>query len=265
MSKFNKVLILGFRSFLSQALKKKLPSALLIKSREIDSFQNKLDKNLSYTVIINLFYPTFFLKNLNKKKFNYYSENLIFKFLNKLTKYKIKRIIYTSSSIANYSNLSKVSPRYNYQKKKKEMELKIKNFCKRNKIFYTITRPYNIYGEGDKFSIISKLKKLKLNKIKKLEISNQGNSVRDFINIKDVVSIYKKIIKFNINGIISIGTGKGVKIFFLINLLKLKKKVIFLPKNKHEIKTSVCNTKKLNKIINIKKFVNLKNYLNIKC
>lgn len=264
MSKFNKVLILGYRSFLSQALKKKLTSALLIKSKEINSFQKKLNKELSYSVVINLFYPTFYLTKYKKREFDYYSEELIFKFLNKLLKYKIKKIIYTSSSIVHFPNLHRESPRYNYQRKKKEMEFKIKNFCNKNKIPYIISRPYNIYGEDDKFSIISKFKKLKSGKIKRLEISNQGKIVRDFINIRDVVNVYEKIIKSNMSGVISIGTGKGNKILTLINLLKLNNKVVFLPKNGHEIKNSVCNTKKLKKIINIKKFIDLNNFLKIK-
>ena len=259
-----KILILGYRSFLSQALKKSLTSSILIKSKEIVSFDKKLSEKKKYIVIINLFYPTYLIKNYNKKKFEYFSEKLVFKFLNKLVNFKISKIIYTSSSIVNYPTLKRSSPRYHYQRQKKKMEKKIFNYCKRKDIPCTIVRPYNIYGEGDRFSIIRKLIDLKKRKIKKLEITNQGLSIRDYINIKDIVRIYNKIINSNISGFFSLGTGVGIKLIELIKLLNLQEKIIFMPKGVHEVRRSTCNTLKLKKIIDIKSFIDIRNYLKIK-
>jgi len=256
-----KIIILGYRSFLSQCLKKKIKSALLIRSKEINTFQKKLNKKFSYIVIINLFYPTFSAVDVNKKNFNYFSQDLIFLFLNKLLKYRISKIIYTSSSIVNHPTLNRSSPRYNYQKKKKIMEKKILDLCKKKKILCVITRPYNIYGEGDKFSIIKKLIKLKNSKLKKLVISNQGNSIRDYINVKDVVKIYEKIASSDFKGIISIGTGEGIKLFEIIKMLKVNDKKILKKKKLNEVNKSICKIFKLKKIIDTNKFIKIKNYL----
>ena len=50
-----------------------------------------------------------------------------------------------------------------------------------------------MYGENDDFSIISKIiKSYKKNKI--IYLNNEGNSVRDFINVNTVSKIYLKLL-----------------------------------------------------------------------
>ena len=72
-------------------------------------------------------------------------------------------------------------------------------------------------------SIISKIIDYKL-KEKKIPVTNKNKILRDFIYIKDVVKIYKKILlKKNIDGIFDIGTGKSENVRKLINYF-LKKK-----------------------------------------
>ena len=64
----------------------------------------------------------------------------------------------------------------------------------KKKIKFSIVRVFNIFGDGEKFSIISKITEAYKTK-KTLNLINNGNSIRDFIHINEVVNIYKRIIK----------------------------------------------------------------------
>ena len=81
---------------------------------------------------------------------------------------------------------------------------------------------------------------------------NKGQSIRDFIYIKDVVKVYREIIKTKSEGIIDIGSGFGIEIHdiikklgtenFIISILKkvklifqLLKKIRFYPTTKNSL------------------------------
>ena len=130
--------------------------------------------------------------------------------------------------------------------------------------FY-ICRVFNIYGNKNEFSIIEKLINSKKNN-DKIQIYNNGSSVRDFIHVDDVVKIYIKILKRKLNpGVYDIGTGKGLSIIELVKKLKFQKKnLIFKEKTINEVDFSIANTKTLLKEnINLK-FKKVENYLKLK-
>ena len=86
---------------------------------------------------------------------------------------KINKLIYTSSS-AIYGSINSKTPTKNdfnrnlYASTKLACESLVTNFCLKNKIKLIIMRPFNIYGENETFSFISRLidayKKKKNNK-----------------------------------------------------------------------------------------------------
>ena len=128
----------------------------------------------------------------------------------------VNKIIYTSSSSVYGSLNSKLNipdrnNRYIYSSFKISAENLIKNFCNKKKINFDICRVFNLYGLNDNFSIISKLINLKKNH-KNIRIFNNGESVRDFIHVNDVVMIYKKLLTRKDSNIYDVGTGKGTKI-----------------------------------------------------
>ena len=60
---------------------------------------------------------------------------------------------------------------------------------------YYILRLFNVYGDPrDKFSFIEKVIRLKKTN-KKINLINNGNSIRDFIHVKDIAQIYKLLIE----------------------------------------------------------------------
>ena len=255
-------IILGKRSFLTKEIKKKVKKVKVISSEQINKFSVKNYKFKKINIIINLFHPTYAIIE-NKKNFKKLSIDLVFEFLNKIHPNKINKIIYTSSSVVFYNIRNRKAHRFQYFKMKKLVEKKLALFCKRFKIELIISRPFNIYGKNDKYSIIQKLKNHKKNS-SNLTIFNNGNSVRDFINVEDVAKVYGALIKKKFVGIIGIGTGRGVSIRQLVEKTGNIKNVTFSNKKNFELPKSICNTKKLSNIVNINKFKKVESYFNNK-
>ena len=90
------------------------------------------------------------------------------------------------------------------------------------KIKLCISRIFNIFGEEEKFSIISKIIDCYNKKKLPLDLINEGKSVRDFIHIDNVVQCYQQILKNKNTGIIDVGSGFGIKVIDIIEALGKK-------------------------------------------
>lgn len=112
-------------------------------------------------------------------------------------------------------------PRGFYSITKFSAELLLESFCKTFKLNYRIIRLANVYGEGDKG--MSKKKNAlqymiyQLKKDEKVELYENGDIVRDFIHVDDVVNAFDLILTQGIvNEIYNVGTGIPVKISELV-------------------------------------------------
>jgi UDP-glucose 4-epimerase len=178
----------------------------------------------------------------------------------------INRIIYTSSSSVYGNNIlcneiDELKPMNLHSSLKVANEKLIEKFCNDNKIDYTIARIFNMYGGDDNFSVISKIiKSYQTNE--ELTIVNNGNAIRDFIYIDDVVDIYKKLLDIKNLKIINIGTGNGSSIknildFLVNNGVNVKIKNIF----RDELKTSTADIRLLDERVNKENFTEIEDYL----
>jgi len=267
----HKIIIIGKNSNLSNHLKNKLQNSKVISSREISRNIKILSKykNQKIKLIFNNFQPATKLNLMSNSKT--YIENSIgitSKILNYLllNNFKIKKIIYTSSSSVYGDNIystetDQVKPLNLYASLKIANEKMIKNFCTEKKIDYTISRLFNMYGGNDKFSIISKIF-LAIRFNKELMIVNNGNSIRDFIHIDDVVNIYIKLLDIKNIRILNIGTGVGRSIKSIIKYFK-KYNITIATKNisKKELKESTEKIKILKKLINKKRIIQIEDFI----
>ena len=256
-------IIIGKRSILSKSLKKNLPKAKIITTEEFLNLKLDIKSNL----IINTFYPSYRLNSISK-----YSDfidlglkNLCIG-LDRINKKKINKIIYTSS--ASIYGLKKeiensiINNRNIYSTSKLLAENIIKNYCYKNKINFTIARVFNLYGDNDNFSIISKLINA-YNKNLTFFLNNNGSAVRDFISYNEVAKIYKQILKTKKSEVVDVGTGEGVQIKDLLKICI--KKLNIKNKNFEEVKFSVCNKNKYNFNLKINNLINyLRRKLKIK-
>jgi len=249
------------------------------KDKDIDIHSsNNLDfsklKNYSKTktnFIFNNFYPSFKLNDLNSSEFKSFVDQSIVKLidiLSHLPKKNINKIIYTSSaSVYNLINSLEDNEVDSYNRKlyssfKYSAEKIIQNFCQKKKINFYIIRIFNTYGDSnDKFSFIENLIKVKKKNLK-LKLINNGISIRDFIHLSDVGTIYKKFLINNYeSGTYDLGTGNGVLIRNLVDFLEIKKEKIINKNNISQIEKSIANVDKLKKNIGNYKFYSIEKYL----
>lgn len=236
-----KTIIFGERSFLTSSIRKKLKKVRVF---SINKFLKSNERNRlkleKVNIIINSFFPSYKLNkssNLDELyKTSIYDLNNL---LNELKKFKINHLIYSSSSsiysITNKKHFENFTFKKYYAVSKLICENKIKDFATKKNLNYFIARIFNMYGDGDNFSIISKI----INSYKKkkiLNLINNGEGVRDFIHVDDVAQIYINKQKKRIKGTFDIGHGYGYKIYNILKEIGL---------NKFKIKNSKINEEQI--------------------
>lgn len=260
--------ILG-SGYLSDNLRKKIVSSKLFSAKDFIKNIENINKKKKINLIINSFYSVNKLNYFNSYKF-FINKSIyeLSKILDLLNPSIINKIIFTSSSsvyglITNHKDAAEYNNRGIYASLKLSVESMIKNFCYKNNVKLSICRLFNMYGRNENFSIINKLNLAKKNKLN-LIIYNQGNSIRDFIHVEDVVVIYKNLLKINIFfKIYDIGIGKGLNIIEIINKVKINKNNIKFEKKKvKEIPLAIADNKDIKKIFK-KKFKSVESYFRI--
>jgi UDP-glucose 4-epimerase len=192
----------------------------------------------------------------------------------KLSKYyKIKKLVYTASSSC--YGIPKTYPtdenenidaRHPYALTKRMGEELVLHWSKVYKVKSISLRLFNVYGTRSRTSsnygamfgvfLSQKIKQ------KPYTVVKDGNQLRDFLYVSDVVEAIVKAAKSNISDeIFNVGSGSPVSILDIVNLLKGK--YIFIPKRPGEPDITHANIKKIKKYlkwmpkISIKKGVNI--------
>ena len=246
---------------LSNELKKNIVGSKVYTAKNFLKKISFINKNKKINLIINSFYSAVKLKKITS--YGAFVNKSVFetaKILDLLNPKIINKIIYTSSSSV-YGlkdikiNLKDNSNRNIYAAFKFSTEFLIKNFCEKSYISFAICRLFNMYGGNDKFSVILKLQTA-IQKKQKIIIFNNGKSIRDYIHIDDVVTVYDRLLKTKIDSaLFDVGTGKGISLIELIKKLNFKKKnIIHQKKIVTELSRSVANNTNLIKKINKIKF-----------
>jgi len=261
-------IIIGKNSNLSLFLKESVTNSILVSSREIGKNINILDvyKDKKINLIFNNFQPATQLNNLGSSE---YITNAILSTSLVLDYFKdsdIHKILYTSSSSVYGNNIlckesDELKPMNLHAALKVANEKLVEKYCLNYDIDYTITRIFNMYGGNDTFSVVSKMLRAYRNK-EILTIVNNGNAIRDFIYIDDVVMIYKKLLDIKNVKILNIGTGsgnsiKGILDFLSHNDITIEIQNIF----KDELKISTCDTRLLGEIMGGYNFLDIEEYL----
>lgn len=263
-------IIIGKHSNLSEQLYCKLENAHLVSSRELDSLDNiAFEKYEKVNIIFNQFQPSTKLYLLDSP-IEYIDKSIkstaeVLEHI-KANKIKVTKIIYTSSSSVYGNNTAcseddDVHPMSLHASLKVANEKLIEKFCLDNDIDYTIARIFNMYGGNDKFSIISKIINIYKNS-ETLTLINNGEAIRDFVHIDDVVYCYKKILETQNKPVVNIGTSEGKSILYILNYLQkhhieLNTKEI----TQDELKVSICKNKELLMIIGDYSFKKVEEYI----
>ena len=268
-----KNIIIGKNSSITRYLCRYLKNTQVFSANQLNkTYLNKNTKSLKrINIIFNNFYSSKNLNTLNEKNYRKFCElslEKLFLILEGIPSSKINKIIYTSSSSIyripeNLNNQSKDSfNRELYSSFKLAAEKLITNYANKKKVNYYIMRLYNLYGNStDEFSFIEKIIKTKIHN-KKINLINNGNSIRDFIHVKDVAKIYKKFTEKKAeNGVYDLGTGNGYLIKNIIDFSDFQKSKIIKIDNINEIHNSIAHNSKLINFLKDYKFLDLGKYL----
>ena len=261
-------IIIGRDSNLSQHLMQEIDNCVLISSRDVVLNTKSLEhfKNNSINLIFNNFQPATQLGNIGNPQ--EYIQNSILStaiVLNFFKNSAINKIIYTSSSSVYGRNTnsfegSTTNPLNLHSSLKLSNELLITQFCEDNCVDYTITRVFNMFGGFDNFSIISKLIK-SIQESTTLKLINNGEAIRDFIHVNNVVEIYIKLLSVKNIPILNIGTGTGDSIGLIIKYFRDYCSIDIKNTNQKELKKSVAKNDLLMSIIAEINFISARDYI----
>ena len=271
-----KNIIIGRNSSISKFIHKSLKNSYLFSANKLHETNiiNKIKNYRKINLIFNNFYPSKNLNTLDHKDYKKFCElslekiSLIFQ---KIPPNKINKILYTSSASIYRISENLNNPKKDYYNRelyssfKLAAEKLIINYANKKNKEYFIMRLFNTYGDSlDKFSFIENVINSKKNN-KKIFLINNGNSIRDFIHVKDIGIIYKKFIEKKLNsGIYDIGSGSGYLIKDIVNFSNFKKSKIIKKNNIDEIHNSVAQNQNLIKALKNYRFSNLGKYLKSK-
>ncbi len=265
-------IIIGKNSNLSKLLKRNIDNTYLISSQNIEEELNglNLSKEKSINIIFNNFQISTKLNDLSNP--SEYIDRSIMTTANvlnyiKINNLSINKIIYTSSSSVYGNNelcleTDSLQPLSLHSSLKIANERLIETFATQNRVDYTITRIFNMYGGDDHFSIVSKIVNA-YREDKTLNIFNNGEATRDFIHINDVVKVYKTILDRVNAPILNVGRGIEMSVKELLSFLKdnginIKTK----SKARNELKKSTANVSKLLTIMGSEEeFIKIKEFL----
>ena len=204
------------------------------------------------------------LNESNNKPFETVENNILgtVKILKACVKNKVKKIVFASSIYAR-SEQGGI-----YSTSKLSSEMIIERICKKFKLKFVILRFGTVYGErANKFNTVQNfINEAKLKK--EIYRETQGNEIRSYINVKDVVKIVYLLDKKKYeNKYYNIFGAKKIKVKMLLSMIKSKLpsvKIHFTKKDnrKYNYKVNPFTYKLRNgKKIKLSKYISLENGL----
>lgn len=252
------IYIVGKRSNLSRALGQTLKDTVLVSIEEV------LDKTVKFekarAVIFNNFQKATLLNDISSPA-KYVTDSILSTavVLEALKDARPSKVIYTSSAAVYGNNIyckeeDVLQPLSLHAALKAANEKLIERFCVENEIDFTVTRVFNLYGGDDQFSVISKLLRCAKEKTE-FTLVNNGNAIRDFVHIDDVVNVYTKILSEKSPKYLNIASGSGVSIgqmidFLMLHEVLINSKVIY----KDELKISTASIELLSTLVKVDGF-----------
>ena len=177
-------------------------------------------------------------------------------------KNNVKKIIFTSaSSLIGEPSTEKVKedhpakPKTAYGITKLTSEHYLRLYNELYNIDYVVFRFFNIYGPHQKNGLIPSLYSRIVNG-EPLTVFGQGDQIRDYVFINDVIPFFEKAISSNLgnNESFNMGTGIGSSIKQIIEnlseILQITPSIDFQPQRAGEIGNFVADTTKLNNTFN---------------
>ncbi len=233
----SKILVTGGSGLLGTYLKKLLPKAKYISSKDynltLEKDVIKLFKNHKFTTVIHLAARVGGVHHNIQEPVKYFEENILMNTLLIKHSYRnnVKRFLGVLSSCIYPDNIKKYPIKedllfsgephkdlFSYSYAKRSMALQINSYNKKFKTKYNFIIPCNLYGEYDKFdeiqghfvgALINKIIKAKKKNEKYIRLFGDGSPKRQFMHAYDLAKVINIIIEKNINNSFNVATSEN--------------------------------------------------------
>lgn len=260
-----KTLIIGRRSNLSAALHASIPDSERIASADVRSGIVLPDE--PFSVVINAFQPATQLRELSEP--HEYVERGIgvtARLLGRLVGSAVQRVVYTSSASVYGDNIycsedDPAHPSSLHASLKLANEHLVRNVCREIGVPHTVARVFNMVGGEDRFSIVSKIAAAVRQELP-LTLVNNGNAIRDFIHIDDVVAGFRAVLGGTEFETINIASGRGTSVAAMIDTVRRAGfEVTTESITRKEIKVSTANVERLSTLVDTSSFASIEDHL----
>lgn len=260
MSQAPQILILGRGSNLSRHLAQAWPGALAWSGRELLAGElPELDPGRPVRVVINSFQPATALGDVSDPvQFVQLSIGATAALLQHLQHHEIAQVIYTSSA-AVYGDSVECRETDRPRAAGLHAGLKVANedlvvrIGRQRGFPVTIVRLFNMYGGDDRFSIVSKIVAA-AREGRRLTLINEGNAIRDFVHIDDVVRAYTALLEHPID-VVNVASGVGVSVKGLLDALAVRGLSIETHSlARDEIRVSTASVERLAQLVDVASF-----------
>lgn len=192
--------------------------------------------------------------------------------LNEMKKHNVRKIIYVSSGGVVYGNpkivptpeSEKLSPISSYGITKMLVEQNIVLLSENLDIDYCVFRISNAYGKGQHHRKNQGIINIWMNNIKNelpIKLIENGNQIRDYIHIDDILNAFSLVIKNKITGVYNISTGVGTSLSQLKEKIEVivgkNAKIEQLSNRKFDVEVNCLDNDKFTKISGWKPLISL--------
>jgi len=259
-----KTLIVGRDSTLSVGLSATLPDPILLSARELAS--TDLDSVLPdepFVLVMNQFQPADRLADLSSPTaYVDLALTTTARLLEKIVSYDCRKVLYTSSAAVYGDNVvcqEDDVPRAGnlHAALKLSNEHLVRAVCDERGIDHTVVRLFNLYGGQDTFSVVARILAAVRGR-RPLVLSNDGNAIRDFVHLDDVLTCYRRLLAPTSLSTVNVATGRGTSVRSIVDAVRLRgHRLDTTSVPRREIRMSTADVTRLACVVDVDRFANV--------
>lgn len=257
-----RTVIVGRSSNLSSGLSAALPGSVVLSVRELAGVDvRSVLPDEPFALVMNHFQPAERMGDVSRPAA--YVELALAataRLLEAITDLDCRRLLYTSSAAVYGDNVVcreddvPRAPNLHAALKLSNEHL-IRAVCTDRGLNYTVIRLFNLYGGQDTFSIVARIIAA-VRRGDTLVLANEGNAIRDFVHLDDVVACYRTLLGLQGLPTVNVATGEGISVRSIVDAVRLRGyRLSTTSMQSKEIRMSTADVSRLSTIVNVSRFV----------
>jgi len=257
-----RTVIVGRSSNLSASLSASLPGSVLLSARELASVDlRSVLPTEPFVLVMNHFQPANKLGDVTTPtSYIQLALTITAKLMETIADYDCHKVLYTSSAAVYGDNVvcrEDDVPRAAslHAALKVSNEHLIRSVCADRGLDCTVVRLFNLYGGDDRFSVVARIVEA-VRSHTTLVLANDGNAIRDFVHIDDVVACYRILLGLRDLPTVNVATGEGTSVRSIIDAVRLRgHRLDTTSVRTNEIRMSTADVSRLAEVVDVGRFV----------